>query len=225
MLNSIFPKTTDGLSGSTLKIIAILTMLIDHIAAILISPSEPVYMLFRLIGRLAFPIFCFLLVEGFLYTKNIKNYAFRLFLFALISEVPFDLAIAGNAFSFAQQNVFFTLFIGLTTIALFAKSTSVWIKFLILIAGMLLAYFANTDYGHFGILAIVVIYILRKDKSQGITFACLCLTFMNSLELSSFAILPLISSYNGKRGLSLKYIFYVFYPAHLLLLYFIGKLF
>jgi hypothetical protein len=116
-----------GFSGSTLKLVAIITMLIDHIgAAVLsrivfadgshISESVPLYLVYngmRTIGRLAFPIFCFLLVEGFLHTRNVIKYAIRLAVFALISEIPFDLALFGKTFYSGYQNVFFTLLIGL----------------------------------------------------------------------------------------------------------------
>lgn len=133
-------RTRKGITGSTLKLIAIITMLIDHFAATIIEKTlaargafslDPtdleavqnfylengalygVYSIMRLIGRIAFPIFCFLLVEGFQHTRNKNKYAFRLALFALISEIPFDLALFGTVLEFSHQNVFFTLLIGL----------------------------------------------------------------------------------------------------------------
>lgn len=130
-----------GISGSTLKIIAVAAMLIDHIAAIVLmrqifangymeaAASGNIaslmnwlmengvlfysYQAMRLIGRLGFPIFCFLLVEGFQRTRNLKKYALRLAAFALVSEIPFDLATKGEIFSMGYQNVFFTLLSGL----------------------------------------------------------------------------------------------------------------
>lgn len=118
-----------GISGSTLKLIAIISMLIDHtgatvLRAVLNLPSvtsDPIWFAFwktmytysRNIGRIAFPIFCFLIVEGFTHTRNVRNYAFRMFLFALISEIPFDLALKGRWFNPDKQNVYFTLLIGL----------------------------------------------------------------------------------------------------------------
>ena len=119
-------RNIKGISGSTLKIIALVSMLIDHIAASLLTIqlqlhyTEPLYQAFIVmryfIGRLAFPIYCFLLVEGFERTKNRRKYAERLFLFALISEVPFDLAFNRCVLSLGHQNVFFTLFAGLLAI-------------------------------------------------------------------------------------------------------------
>lgn len=122
-------KLPVGISGSTLKIIAIVTMLIDHtgatvLRAILNQPNimdnlfnrdvwVSIYSASRSIGRLAFPIFCFLLVEGFVHTRNVYKYAGRMFLFALISEIPFDIALKGNLYFPQKQNVYFTLLIGL----------------------------------------------------------------------------------------------------------------
>ena len=112
-----------GIAGSTIKIIAVIAMLIDHVAAGLLvrymmvkGMSIPLYVVYdvmRLIGRLGFPIFCFLLVEGFQKTRNIGKYAARLGLFALISEIPFDLAFSGRMLEFNYQNVYFTLFFGI----------------------------------------------------------------------------------------------------------------
>lgn len=221
-----------GISGSTLKIIAIVSMFVDHIGAavlekgLLVSSqvqNNPVLYdrlhsidhVLRLIGRPAFPIFCFLLVEGFLHTKDTKKYALRLFLFALISEIPFDLAILGNIMDFRAQNVFFTLLIGLLVMmgaSYFSKN--VWLQSLIFVLGIGAGYFLHTDYGFKGVLLIELLYFFRYDrKSQCIAGACAF-----SWEATApLAFLPILA-YNGKRGLSLKYFFYLFYPIHLLIL-------
>lgn len=132
--NSLDTAGQRGLSGCVLKMIAVITMLVDHTAATIVErlivqmPSwGPVtmqnqeawtqfYMLLRGIGRMAFPIYCFLLAEGFYHTKNKAKYALRLFVFALISEVPFDMAFQMNFFDISYNNVFFTLLMGLLTI-------------------------------------------------------------------------------------------------------------
>lgn len=120
-------KPVVSFSGGTLKMLAIITMLIDHCGASIVGPlrhklpdgsqlgdfCQIIYPHMRNIGRLAFPIFCFLLVEGFLHTRNVKKYAFRMFLFALISELPFDYAFSNQLIRNAHQNVYFTLLIGL----------------------------------------------------------------------------------------------------------------
>ena len=133
-----------GISGSTIKIIAVIAMVIDHFAAVVLARQmiasgyldamnsgifEEVmgwlndnmllyysYDLMRTVGRLGFPIFCFLMVEGFMRTKNIKSYLLRMGIFALVSEIPFDLAMTGKFFYWGYQNVFFTLFLGLFTL-------------------------------------------------------------------------------------------------------------
>ena len=170
-----------GLSGSTLKLIAIITMLIDHIGAAVIARlliagqgSEMLYKIYyamRAVGRVAFPIFCFLLVEGFFYTGSRKKYALRLFGFALLSEIPFDLAFSGKTLEFGYQNVFFTLLIGLLTIMLFdaVVKKQEWhpvlrsaLLVIITFGGMGAAYLLHTDYDAKGVLAILVFYMTRQ---------------------------------------------------------------
>ena len=104
-----------GLNSFQLKCIAIVTMLIDHIGAIIF----PTQMGFRIIGRFSFPIFCFLLVEGFHHTKDVKKYMIRLGIFALISEIPYDLAFRNVFLEFERQNVFFTLLLGASFFSFF----------------------------------------------------------------------------------------------------------
>ncbi len=223
-----------GISGSALKLIAIAAMLLDHIAAAAIPPycydgslSVP-YFAFRSIGRIAFPIFCFLLTEGFFHTKNLKKFCLRLALFALISEIPFDLAFRKKLWEPASQNVFFTLLIGLLTISAMQRLKDAFFKnplfFLpcdavLLFAGMQAANFFETDYAATGVLVIVLFYELRFSRTLACSASCAVLCVLSPIELAAFAALPLIQSYNGKRGLSLKYIFYFFYPVHLLLIW------
>lgn len=209
-----------GLSGSTLKILAVISMLIDHTAAILLQPSQPYYTLCRSLGRLAFPIFCFLLVEGYIHTRDVKKYGLRLFWFAMLSEIPFDLAFSGSILNLYYQNVFFTLLLGLVVLYFLDSCQKPPVRVLILLLGMAAAALLRTDYSWKGIAAIVVLYELRRDRLwQALTGA---ITF--SWEPPAMlAFLP-IYFYNGKRGISIKYLFYIFYPAHLLLLVCIKQL-
>lgn len=232
---------TRGLSGSTLKLIAIVTMLIDHIGAavvmrFLMSGKAGIesYMMYynlyntlRTIGRIAFPIFCFLLIEGFEYTKDRKKYALRLLLFAAISEIPFDLAFSSSMLEFDYQNVFFTLFIGLITIIAFhAVEEKVewnpWLRIAVMMAigfaGIMLAYFLRTDYDAKGVLCILALYLFRRQRGLQILAGCLAFGWFELPALVAF--IP-IAFYNGKRGWNIKYFFYLFYPLHLLLLYLI----
>lgn len=224
-----------GVSGSTLKMIAIITMLIDHIGAAVLARlliagvgselTYQVYLVLRTIGRIAFPIFCFLLVEGFEHTKDRRKYALRLLVFALISEVPFDLAFSSTILEFEHQNVFFTLFIGLLTIQGFhaVEEKTAWTPLirglllsLIMFAGMAAAYFLHTDYDAKGVMCIVALYVFRKVRGAQILAGCVAFGWWEIEALVAF--IP-IAFYNGKRGWNLKYVFYLFYPVHLLVLY------
>jgi len=230
-------RTWKGFSGSTLKLIAIVSMLIDHIGAAVLengllhsslAPSgsalrdKIVFLdkILRAIGRPAFPIFCFLLVEGFLHTRDSRKYALRLFLFALISEIPFDLAIYGTFINLGMQNVFFTLLIGLLVMTACTHfSKNIWIQSTLFALGLVAGYLLHTDYGFKGVLLIEILYFFRYDRKN----QCIAGAISFSWEMTApLAFLP-VYFYNGKRGLSLKYFFYLFYPVHLLILAGIGK--
>ena len=231
MTNEKFPQQLNFkiLSGSSLKIIAIITMLIDHIGAVVIwhgylLPNAPIapntlayniytaYKIMRFIGRISFPIFCFLLVQGFIHTSNKRNYAIRLFLFALISEIPFDIAIHGSWWSFASQNVFFTLLIGFLVLWFINIWQDKTYLHLILIAlGMGLSFVMKTDYSYWGVILIVALYYFRNWPAMQTISGSIFLSWEAPAIL---AFIP-INMYNGKRGMSLKYFFYLFYPVHL----------
>ncbi|KSV59106.1 TraX family protein [Acetivibrio ethanolgignens] len=209
-----------GISGSTLKILAVISMLIDHTAAILLEPLHPYYTLCRNLGRLAFPIFCFLLVEGYVHTRDVKKYGLRLFIFAIISEIPFDLAFSGSIVNMHYQNVFFTLLLGLCVLYFLDRFQEPVLRVLVIILGMAAATLLHTDYSWKGIAAIVVLYVMRRDRLQQSIIGAVAFSWEPPAML---AFLP-IYFYNGKRGISMKYLFYVFYPAHLLLLVCIKQL-
>ena len=226
-----------GISGSTLKLVGIVTMLVDHIAAAFLSRvlstqgNSPqlfnAYICMRGIGRLGFPIFCFLLVEGFAKTKNKVKYALRLGAFALISEIPFDLAFQGKILEGKNQNVFFTLLLGLLLMmALEITAQRVHSRLLgallglgELVAFMAAADFLKTDYAGMGVWTIAVMYRLRAFPVWEMAGGCAVLTVMNLSEIYAFFALFPVAAYNGKRGWKLKYVFYLFYPVHLLLLW------
>lgn len=251
-----------GISGSTVKMIAIISMLIDHVGAAIIGriilnnnpditgvklvdeigklgmwitghPTSAeqkllcIYALMRVIGRLGFPIFCFLLIEGFEHTRNVKKYALRLFAFALISEIPFDLAFFGKPIAMEYQNVFFTLLIGLLVMMAFrwiqnnAKLNSVLkvtICLAVFAAGIVVAELLRTDYAGIGVFCIMCLYLTRKNKVIQTLVGCLSFSW----ELAALLAFIPIGFYNGKRGWNIKYFFYIFYPAHLLILYLIA---
>lgn len=238
-----------GVSGSTIKLIAIVTMLIDHIGAVILAPLvRPeagggnlslimTYDIMRGIGRIAFPIFCFLLVEGFFHTRSRAKYALRLAVFALISEIPFDLAFYKELFFMGHQNVFFTLLLGLLMmmgieavnerilpkIGQGKAVVGLIIQMVFFLAAAALATALHTDYSALGIIAIFGMYILRFNRLYMCIFEALFFLSFEAIWVI-FSFLP-IYFYNGKRGLSLKYLFYAFYPLHLLILYGIYQLF
>lgn len=233
-----------GMSGNALKVIAMVSMLIDHIGAalieigvlkcqdqeafkaLLLTPYGKMWgradLLLRMIGRLAFPILCFLLVEGFLHTRDVKRYLGRLLLFALISEIPFDLAFHGTWFYKSYQNVYFTLFLGLLLLVWYQKAGNDPLRQLLAIlacggASVLL----RCDYNLSGLMLILIFYIFRNnEKARNVVGGLLCLIeSMPNLGAAVLAFVP-IKFYNGARGnKSWKYVFYWFYPIHLTLLY------
>lgn len=242
-----------GFSGSTLKIIAMLTMLCDHSAMALIPmiagyngdgliaawSDDPrlwtVYHVMRNIGRVAFPIFCYLLVEGFVHTSSRQRYAGRLALLAGISELPFDWAVTPRYLPWADpgmwdvQNVFFTLLLGLLGMmgiaylqkALHQWQTHWWFPLLTWFGAAPLALIAeklHTDYGAFGVMFIALLYVMREDRIWQTILGAVAILWEVWAPL---AFIPLWF-YNGKRGLPLKWVFYFFYPVHLALLGMIG---
>ncbi len=222
-----------GFSGATLKIIAIITMMIDHTAASVIRKmmgfSSPYidpgfyralvnsYSMMRQIGRIAFPLFCFFLVEGFLHTHSIKRYAKRLTLFALISEPCFDLALhPERSDALTHQNVYWTLLIGLLVMTgLKLLSGRPAQQLVVISAGMLLANAAHTDYSWRGVFLITLLYVLHSSRLLQILCSGAFMLYEGKFVLLGF--LPLLL-YNGKRGRQIRYFFYAFYPAHLLVL-------
>lgn len=224
-----------GFSGSTLKLIAIITMFIDHIGAILLEPylmahwneasSIPHFELIfqidrvlRLIGRVAFPIFIFLILEGFSHTHNRKKYGLNLFLFALLSEIPFDLAFNGSFFDATYQNVMFTLLFGYLSIWIYESNFKLFhIPFLKILGIVFFIWLANimkTDYGAFGVFAIILLYYMKKQRKYFYPIG----VFLFLWEVTAPLAFLIIHKYNGTRGLKLKYFFYLFYPVHILLL-------
>lgn len=234
------------LPGSALKLIAITAMLFDHAGAIVIERGilhsydvnrmMEIYsteygrnwylvdLVLRLIGRVAFPIFCFLLVEGFLHTHNVKRYLMSLTAFAIISEVPFDLAVENRIFSMQYQNVYFTLAIGLVTMIILKRFEQQRVlQLLTVILGCTAARLLKTDYDAVGVLMIATFYLLRNNrrKQMIITGILMVLESWTLLGAAVFALIP-IYFYNGEKGrIKLKYTFYWFYPVHLFVLFLI----
>ena len=181
MISEMAGRGRNGISGMTLKIIALLLMFIDH-AALIFFAGTIWYLPGRILGRISFPIFCFLIVEGYCHTRSVRRYAGRLFLFALISEIPFDYAFFGRIVYMGYQNVFFTLFLGLLALACYdvaagwgIRGDEKWMELSLnrkviysaaakgmIILILLAAWFFHTDYNAFGVVLILVLYIGRN---------------------------------------------------------------
>lgn len=183
----------------------------------------------RGIGRIAFPIYAFLLVEGFLHTKDVKKYLARMLTFAVVSEIPFDLAVFHTPFYWGYQNVFFTLFLGLLALAgenvvhqssgMFAGA-GLWKQAFVLILCVGTAQLINCDYGAFGVFFIILLYMTRYDKKTQTILGAISLIW----ELPGILAFIPIRLYNGTRGrCGNRYFFYAFYPAHLLALWVAGR--
>lgn len=193
-------------------------MTVDHVGAVLF----PQYTVLRVIGRLAFPIFAYLLVEGFCYTKDIRKYMCRMGVFALISEIPFDLATTGKVLEFGHQNVYFTLFLGLLMLWLLLKTTNRVSKVGYVLLLMLIADVLHTDYGSMGLLMILCFYLYRDRMGAKIASMCIInIVLMGYVQgYGALAAIP-IALHNRKQGAKLKYLFYAFYPVHLFVLWMI----
>ena len=209
-------KSSGFLNNFTLKMIAVITMVIDHVGYVIF----PQVQILRAIGRISFPIFCFLIVEGFFHTRSHLNYLIRLSIFALISEIPFDLAFHQTLFDWQHQNVFITLALGLFAIFCIEEINNRKIYIIPLILIFLIAVCSNCDYGLGGVLLICVFYLTRENAGLRFLLCGLILyVFFNSFELYGLLALIPISLYNGKKGPATRLFFYWFYPAHLLLLF------
>ncbi len=234
MERSIIPDKWKVLSGSALKTIALVCMIIDHLAAYLPGRFSEVlftvgsrtitpYRVMRWIGRIAFPIYCFLLVEGLFHTRNRKKYALRLLIFAVISEIPWNL-VHTMKLTYSGQNVFFTLFLGCLALMLYERFSGDRIKQAICLLGlMVVSLILSADYGITGYCLIILMYALRENRLLQAVVGC---SVLSSTWIAGLAFIP-INLYNGERGFIkgrvLQYCYYAIYPVHLLILYLIRR--
>lgn len=233
-----------SLTSFGLKRVAVASMVIDHIGSFLlgamllpyktggtlvVDQSSPLSLwrimqareLCDMLGRAAFPIFCFLMVEGFLHTRDRVGYGLRMGLFALISEIPYDLVQFHIPFSLRLQNVMFTLTVGIFTLLAVSKAEERWrdcpgprwtATAALTAAGMGLALLIRGEYVFLGVLSAVLVYLLRDRGRLRIA------GLSPLLAVSPWTLLavPFLLLYNGERGKGSKWFFYVFYPAHFL---------
>ncbi|MEG0613883.1 MAG: TraX family protein [Clostridium sp.] len=239
------------MDGFSLKVLACILMLIDHIGAVFF----PKVLLIRVIGRLSFPIFAFLIAEGYFRTKNLKRYIFRLIILAIISQIPFMLA-----FDTKGLNIFFTLFAGIFAMMVLDKKfivdfeiynkkisknienvLNILFKIILFSLIFYLVEKLNTDYAIYGVCMILCFKIWR-DKFMKLTIALIILNAIYAISLFKYLITPygtlnirvflqatsifslfFIHKYNNMEGKKIQKLFYAFYPVHLSVLILIGK--
>lgn len=223
-----------GISQEGLKFLACATMLLDHTGMVLFPGRQ----IFRMVGRLAFPIYCFLLAEGAHYTRNPARYALRLTIGALLSELPFDLACSGG-WDWGSQSVMVTLLIGFLMLECMKRTELLPVQILTVVPFAALAEVCRTDYGASGVVLIAIFWLTRRSKPWLRTL----LVFAGLLSVPSarimvfdvgfsmellgiFAMVPILLYSGTKRSYAkpLQWAFYLFYPVHLTLLWLIKVL-
>ena len=215
---------------SALQIIAALTMVIDHFAIVFLQDSG-CYEALRIVGRLSFPIILFLLVEGFMHTRNIGRYMLRIFVCALVSEVPYSLAMTGKVFSIYDHNTLWTLLMCLIVLKTFSfaddrfgganrNGTASAKKCVAVILATLLSIILYLDYSYIAVLLAVLIYIYHGNKRYETLSIVLINMMCGGSQMFGAAAAVFTAFYNGEKGrIKSGYFFYIFYPAHLLLLW------
>lgn len=250
-------KKSFGLTAAALKWIAIILMLLNHVCySLTYSVGVSNYFVNEAswyLTRIAFVIFAFQIAEGMHYTRNRGKYILFLFLFALISEIPYDLCFSMTAFDFQAQNVFWTLAIGAAAIAAIDKlNKKPFCSILVVLAGMALCSWMQTDYAALGFVTIVSFYYYRENKTKQLLITAVLFVILNftqylhmyalegfsirealtfegywyciKVELHALAAWPLLMLYRGEKGQNInKWFFYIFYPGHLLIIYFLSS--
>lgn len=219
------PKRFRVLDGTTLKLIAMASMVLDHVG----DSFFPDQVWMRVLGRIAMPVFAFCISEGFAHTHDKQRYLLRMGIFSLVSEVPFDLVTAGVPLEFSHQNIMATFFWAILGLMLFERITGEGAPksreaagFIMLAVFAMLSVLLGLDYNMLGCGLIFVFYLLRGkgleiEAAAGAVYHAL-LRNMGIYWFGLLGFLPILS-YNGQRGRGLKWLSYLFYPGHLLLIW------
>ena len=218
-----------SLNRNTLKYIAILAMVSDHVALSFIPGDTLLYFLMRFIGRLTAPIMCFFISEGFYYTCSKWKYGVRLAAFALISQFAFTLFYNGslNSLFFTQWSMIYTLLIGFCILCVYNKVSNKAIKWMAI--AVLFAASALGDWMVFAPAFILCFHVLRDDnRKKYVTFSIIAaamtaigFAFDEIWHIGMFLVIPLLLLYDGSKGSDSrfhKWVFYVFYPLHLIVI-------
>ena len=223
------------MTSFAIKIVACITMLLDHIKyAIPITDN----FVTQYLGRIAFPLFAFLISEGYKHTKDLEKYYKRLIMFGLISQIPFMLfrTLVGE---WELLNIMFALVLGLLCIDIFEKEKRKWISIPSVLVIVVLSEILKMDYGWFGVLTVFIIHVLKNKKIMLVlTYPIVTFLYYYSLignyifswEMMLYVIgtissMIFILMYNGKEGKKTKYFFYWFYPVHVLIIYLLSFIF
>ncbi len=228
-----------SMNAKTLKIIAVCSMTIDHIGLYLIPAHSWLYLVMRIIGRMAYPLFAFFIAQGFMHTHNRMHYFLRLLVYALIIEglIAFY-GIIDGAFHFLEMNVIWPLVFGLFALCMLDQKQ--WFIRLLVIPLVFLAEYAYIPYGAYGVLLIVIFGVFSRFGMQTMMFVVLNILFIDfpfytltHLEDfakypwmqwgSMFAMVP-IFFYNHLRGKGSRWAFYVYYPLHLAVIFIISHI-
>ena len=220
------------MSSFVIKLIAVVTMFMDHFGDVVVGHHSWL----NYFGRIAFTLFCFQFVIGYKNTSNLKKYILRMVLFAVIAQIPFMIMVHRMNGEYFSLNIFFEFLLGFAMLYIFDNLDYKIIKWIIIILIMIASHFFHTDYEFYGLLLILGLYIFYDDK-LGCSFIIIIFSIFSNLKLlqyvgypyyslisiilrmvvGSLAIFPIIF-YNNKKGPSIKYLFYLFYPIHILLL-------
>ena len=217
------------LTGTALKLIAMASMVLDHVG----DNFFPGLLWMRALGRIAMPVFAFCTAEGFIHTRDKGRYLRRLLLFGLVSEVPFDLVTAGKVLEFTHQNIMFTFAWAVLALICFegllargrTKARAAG-AYAVLFAFLISSLFLGLDYNMLALGMIFLFYLLREKALWVRTAAAAGFhVLLRNVGIYWFGLLGFvpICLYNGRRGKGLKWLFYLFYPGHLLLIWLVRR--
>lgn len=193
-----------------IKVLAVILMVIDHVGFFLL----PQYTILRIIGRFSFPLFAFLIVNGYQYTRDVKKYFFRLFIFANIIQLP-------ALFMYMPVNIFYTLSFGLLSIIVYERVENYFYKYVALAGILGITSIIRPDYGIYGVAVIFIIHIFKGKYIQiGISMLVASILYYGYNSIQHFAALTpfIMMLYNNQKGRNMKYFFYLFYPVHMVFL-------
>lgn len=215
----------NGLNANQIKLLACALMLVDHIGYLLL----PQLLVLRIIGRLCFPLFAYMIANGYRHSSNRWRYLLRLAIFAVLFQPIYAFCMQTS-----MWNIFATLFLGLLAILVYDYSRSknlLWLGAFAIVGICAFAWWLQTDYHAYGILLILTAYLFF-DRQYLLSLSWLGINFLvllpfvpiSDLQIISLFALPILFQYNGQRGKGKRWFFYLFYCVHIPLLYLIGQL-